>query len=85
MNAREGKLMYDYTKLDEALQMGHTPKELAMEFNRMQAGLADILAQVVSYLHSVGEYEFYVREETTGGIYQLLDFFEVLADLKETD
>lgn len=85
MNANEGNLKYEYSRLDKYFENNPPPRELAMYLSRLHAGLADILAQVVSYMHADGEYNFYIRGEITGGIFQLMDFFEVLAELKEAE
>jgi hypothetical protein len=51
----------------------------------LNAGFADILVQIVKYMHIESSLNAYIRRETTERIYQLLDFFEVLAELKEEE
>jgi hypothetical protein len=49
----------------------------------LHAGLVGILAQLVEYMNEDGDYNYYKRGETTEGIYRLMDFFEVLANVKK--
>ena len=82
MNVQEGKLKYDYSKLDEFLTLSST-KDLARYYNSLVYAFTDLLAIVFNHYDDIIQPGSQIDDEAAHYTKYLGELFQVLEDLPE--